>query len=98
MNNIKTGVEIITASPWIIGVAVAILLSIFSIIFKTSLKLAIKIILNAAVGFVLLFIFNALGNFLGITLAINWINAIIAGVLGIPGIVLLLILKFIGVM
>ena len=98
MNDIINSVDKITASPWLIVAAVAVLLVIFFIIFKTSFKLAVKIILNAVVGFVLLFIFNALGANFGITLAVNWINAIIAGVLGIPGIALLLVLRFMGIM
>lgn len=92
------GIEIVTANPWIIAVAVIALLTVFFMIFKTSIKIAFKILLNAVIGFVLLFVFNTLGNIIGVTLAINWINALVAGILGIPGIALLLVLQWMGIM
>ena len=95
---IEEGIELITANPWVIAVAVAVLLVIFFMIFKTSLKIAFKVLINAVIGFALLFVFNSLGGLIGVTLGVNWINAIIAGVLGIPGIALLLILKWMGIM
>ena len=93
-NEIIDGIEMITANPWVIAVAVGLLLVLFFAIFKTSIKIAFKLLINAIVGFVLLFVFNALGSIIGVTLAVNWVNAIVAGVLGIPGIALLLILKW----
>ena len=97
-NELIEGLEVITANPWIIAVAVALLLTVFFAIFKTSIKIAFKLLLNAIIGFVLLFVFNALGSIIGVTLAVNWVNAIIAGILGIPGIALLLILRWMGIM
>lgn len=96
--DIVQGALIIVEKPWIIAAAVAALLVIFFIIFKTSLKLAAKVLINAAVGFVLLFLSNGIGSYFGIALEVNWINAIISGVLGIPGVALLLILKWMGIM
>ncbi|MBQ8830734.1 MAG: pro-sigmaK processing inhibitor BofA family protein [Oscillospiraceae bacterium] len=96
--DIVQGVEFVAANPWVIAAAVAALLVIFFIIFKASLKLAAKVLINAVVGFVLLFVFNGIGSLFGIALEISWFNAIISGVLGIPGVALLLILKWMGIM
>jgi len=38
------------------------------------------------------------GGLFGVALEISWFNAIISGVLGIPGVALLLILKWMGIM
>ena len=96
--NIIKGVSLIAENPWIIAVFVAALLIIFFIILKTSLKLAAKVLINAIVGFVLLFLSNGIGSLFGISLEVNWLNAVITGVLGIPGVALLLILKWMGIM
>ncbi len=64
-------------------------------ILKGPMKLAWKLFLHALMGFVFLFIFNFLGAWVDLSIPLTWINAIITGVLGIPGVVLLLILQLI---
>ena len=41
-----------------------------------------------------LFLLNFFGSAIGITLGLNWINALVIGVAGFPGLVLLLLLKY----
>ena len=53
----------------------------------------IKLLLNALMGFAMLVVVNFFGGFIGIELGVNLINALIAGFLGIPGIVLLVAIK-----
>ena len=77
----------------ILGIATGLLSILFKLL-KKPLGLAFKLLLNALSGFVFLFIFNILGSFFKISLGLNWLNAIVAGVLGIPGVVLLLLLKY----
>ena len=50
-------------------------------------------LLNAALGFIMLFVFNFLGGFIGLSITVGWVSAIVAGVLGIPGIILLLLIE-----
>ena len=64
-------------------------------ILKGPMKLALKVFLHALMGFVLLFIFNFFGAWVGIGIPMTWPSAIITGVLGVPGVVLLLILQLI---
>ncbi|NLL30767.1 MAG: pro-sigmaK processing inhibitor BofA [Clostridiales bacterium] len=57
------------------------------------LKWPIKIIINGIVGLVLLYLANILGSYLGFSIAINAVTALIAGFLGIPGVILLIIFQ-----
>lgn len=62
---------------------------------KGPMKLAFKLLIHAVMGFVFLFIFNFLGAWVDMSIPLTWINAIITGVLGVPGVVILLILQII---
>ncbi|MBO4879344.1 MAG: pro-sigmaK processing inhibitor BofA family protein [Clostridia bacterium] len=80
----------------IIGVILAVYL-IFKL-FKISIKLFVKFLINALIGAALLFIFNLLfGELLHIdslTIPINWLTAVVTGVLGVPGVIILLIIRY----
>jgi inhibitor of the pro-sigma K processing machinery len=67
-------------------VAMVILVKIFS----WPLKILGKLILNGALGVLLLL----LVNFLGISIPINAVSALIAGFLGVPGVIFLIIYFF----
>jgi len=62
---------------------------------RKPIKWAFKLLLHALFGFVFLFIFNLFGSLIGLTLGLNWLNAVVTGVLGIPGVILLLLLTYI---
>lgn len=80
----------------IIPAIVIILLLILLIkIITTPLKLIVKILIHAALGYVALFIFNFIGAWFGITIPITLLSAVVAGVFGVPGVAVLLILQFI---
>ena len=70
-----------------------LLLGLIIKIFATPIKWAFKLLLNAVLGFVMLFVFNFLGGFIGLSITVGWLSAIVAGVLGIPGIILLLLIE-----
>ncbi len=53
----------------------------------------INLILYGLIGLVLLYLTNLLGAYLGFSIAINWITALIAGFLGIPGVIFLIIFQ-----
>lgn len=57
------------------------------------IKWIFKILINAAIGFVLLFVVNLLGAFVGISIAITWVTALIAGFFGIPGVIALILFQ-----
>lgn len=62
-------------------------------IFSAPIKLVLKLILNAIIGGIALIIINWIGGFFGFHIDLNFVSALITGALGIPGIVILLILK-----
>ena len=52
-----------------------------------------KLLLNMISGLALLFVFNFIGGYFDFALGINAVNAIVAGVLGIPGVILLVLIQ-----
>ena len=83
-----------TASTIVVIVVAVIFLGFFIKLLKTPIKLAFKL-LHAVGGFVMLFLVNFFGSYLGISLEMSWLNAIVSGVLGVPGVVILLLFKYV---
>lgn len=78
--------------------AIIIIIVIFALIILAILRKPIKIILklalNTLIGFLSLFVLNWLGAFIGVSIAVNWINALLVGIFGVPGVALILLLKW----
>lgn len=70
-----------------------ILIFIFGRLFLWPLKIILKLVLNSLIGGAVILIINALGSGLGIAIPLNFLNAVITGVLGLPGAVLLILLN-----
>ena len=64
-------------------------------LFSAPLKLALKVLLNTLLGFAALFLLNLAGGLTGLTLGLNLFNALTIGILGVPGLVLLILLKLV---
>lgn len=77
----------------VLVVAVVLLFSLLLRIFRKPIKIAAKLFINALFGFLALFLINFFGDPLGIALGINWINAIVIGILGVPGAVVLIFIN-----
>ncbi len=74
-------------------IAALFLLAVIYIIAQVAvkpIKLLWKLVLNSAIGLGLLLLTNYLGSFVDVNLPINIITVLIAGFLGIPGVVLLI--------
>ena len=78
--------------PLLIG---AFLLLALARIFRSPLKLAGKLLLNTLLGFLALWLVAATAAHTGIALGMNLANALVVGVLGLPGFVLLLLLQWV---
>lgn len=78
-------------------IGVLLLLFILFKLFGWSIKLFFRMLINALIGAVMLIVFNFvfadIFNLEVFRIGINWITAIVTGVLGVPGVILLLILK-----
>ena len=66
-------------------------------LFSAPLRLALKVLLNTLLGFAALFLLNLTSGLTGFTLGLNLFNALTIGVLGIPGLALLVLLKLVFV-
>lgn len=55
-------------------------------------KMLLKLIANSLVGAVLLIVINFIGMNIGVMIPVNIVNALVVGVLGVPGVVTLLLL------
>ena len=75
--------------------AIVIVLIILVIkIFTKPIKWILKLLINTVIGFVALIVINAVGSLIGVSIGINWINALVVGILGMPGVGLLLVLQW----
>ena len=70
-----------------------IVLALLFLIIKL-LKWPLKILINGILGIILLYISNIVGSYIGFVLPINAISALVAGFLGIPGIIFLILFQF----
>ncbi|PYG89008.1 inhibitor of the pro-sigma K processing machinery [Ruminiclostridium sufflavum DSM 19573] len=59
-----------------------------------AVKLVKKLLINTVLGAVLLAVINFIGLYFNFYIALNIYSALIIGVLGVPGLVLLIFLKF----
>ena len=72
-------------------IGIAILWLAFKLI-KFSIKVFWKLLINALIGGVVLLIINIVGGLFGLIIPITFLSALIVGVLGIPGILILIVL------
>lgn len=64
-------------------------------LFSAPLRLAVKVALNTALGFLALVALDLFSPILGIHVAVTGLNALIVGVLGLPGLGLLILMQWV---
>ena len=64
---------------------------------RKPLKMVLRVVLNSALGFGALWLLNATAAVTGISLGLNLFNALTIGVLGVPGLGLLLLIKWVRI-
>ena len=79
---------LILVIPAAIGIA---LLWLLLKLLKKPIKWAFKLLLNALSGYLFLLVFNFFGGIVGLHVPITWLSAIVTGVFGIPGVVIMLL-------
>lgn len=77
----------------IVYIACIIFLFLIGKFFVLPLKSIAKIIGNSILGGILIFVINAIGSIWSFHIGLNIGTAITTGILGIPGVVLLIFLK-----
>lgn len=62
-------------------------------ILSAPIRWIFKLGLNALLGFVVLFIFNFFGEFIGLSIPITLVSALITGFFGVPGVAFLILFQ-----
>ncbi len=68
-------------------------LFLFGRIFIVPLKKILKLVLNSVIGGMVIFFINVVGSNFGFHIGLNIFTSIIVGLLGLPGAVILIIVK-----
>ena len=63
-------------------------------IFAWPLKILFKLVINAVMGAIVLLVINIIGSAVGFTLPITALTALLVGLLGVPGVVLIALWAF----
>ena len=87
------GLELSTIVAFAVGI---ILLYVLGLLLVIPIKIIIKLMINGVIGGITLFLVNIVGGIFGLSIGINPVTALIAGFLGFPGVVILLILQLIS--
>ena len=64
-------------------------------VFSVPLKLTLKLLANTLLGFAVLWLINRTAGLTGVSLGLNLWNALTIGILGLPGVVLLLLVQWV---
>lgn len=62
-------------------------------IFIFPLKKIFKLIVNSVIGAALIYVINIVGSSLNFHIGLNWWTILCSGLLGIPGVILVIIIK-----
>ena len=68
-------------------------LFLFGRIFIVPLKKILKLVLNSVIGGVVIFLINLVGANFGFHIGLNFFTSVLVGLMGLPGAVVLVIIK-----
>ena len=78
----------------LLALAVIVVIVLIRVI-SAPLRLIFKLLINTVIGFAVLYLVNLIGQNFGITIEMNVLHAVIVGIFGIPGVIVLILLQFI---
>ena len=78
-----------------LGLTLLFLVVVCLRLFAALLKLALKVAFNSALGFGAVWLLNLTTSVTGLSLGLSWFNAIVIGILGVPGFGLLLLVQWV---
>ena len=81
--------------PCLLGLVLLFLVVACVRLFSAPLKVALRVLINSVLGFGALWLLNLTGGVTGIALGLNIFNSLTVGVLGVPGLFLLLLLQWV---
>lgn len=78
-----------------LGLTALFLLVAAARLFSAPLKLAVRVLLNAALGFLAMWLLNFTAAYTGLSLGLSVFNGLVVGILGVPGFVLLVLVRWV---
>ena len=78
-----------------VGLVLLFLAVACATLLRKPLKMVLRVVLNSALGFGALWLLNATAAVTGLSLGLNLFNALTIGVLGVPGLGLLLLVNWV---
>ena len=83
------------AEQFFLAIALLFVLLIAFKLFSTPLRLVLKVGMNTVLGFLALIALDLFSPLLGLHIGVNLINALIVGILGLPGLALLVLMQWV---
>ena len=83
-----------TASGFLMLAATAVFVFLLIKLLLKPIKAIFKFVLHALFGCALLYLVSFLGDYIGLNIELNALNLLIAAVCGVPGVLLLVLAKF----
>lgn len=65
-----------------------------AILLRRQLGWLVRLVARSGVGLAFLWLFQGVGELLGVSLGVNLLNALVLGVLGVPGLALLMMIQW----
>ena len=81
------------SSLLMLAASIVFVVLLIKVLFK-PIKGILKFIFNAVLGYILLFVISFFGEFIGLTIDLSVVNIVIAGLLGVPGVILVTLASF----
>lgn len=69
-------------------------LLIFGRVFIVPIKKILKLLINSILGGAIIFLINLIGSYFEFHIGLNIFTSILVGLLGVPGVIVLIIIKF----
>ena len=74
-------------------IAALIMVIVLARIFEKPFKFILKLLINSLLGIALIVIINSFSAHTSLVIGINPVNAAVCGLLGVPGVILLILVK-----
>lgn len=81
-------------AEYVVLIFAAIAVIVVAKLLAWPVKKIIKLALNIIIGIVMIVLVNTFGATIGITIPFNIVTALIAGILGVPGVIALIVIGF----
>ena len=83
--------DMLQIAPWVAG---GLIVALILVLLHRPLKGLVRLLGRTGIGLGALYVLSYLGSFIGVALGVNLTNALVLGVLGVPGLGLLLLLHW----